>query len=113
MTMRLRLTDGDRAQYGGDEWLDWDPDRLTYSEAVLLQEHTGVDVGTYVRSWLGGGSADATKWALWLSLHRSGVTVDWDAFDPNILGTRRQRTPEPEGKDPGPASTPPPTSEHG
>lgn len=113
MTRRIRLADGDRARYGGDEWLDWDPDHLAYSEAMLLQEHLGVTPAEYVRSWLGGGTADATKWALWLSLRRSGVTVDWDSFDPDIIGTRIERTPEPEGKDPGPSSTPPTTSEPG
>jgi hypothetical protein len=106
--VKLRLADADRDRYGGDEWLEWDPDHLSYSEAVLLQQHCGVDVATYVQTWLGGGSADATKWALWLSLRRAGVEVDWDTFDPDLLGTRRQRDPEPEGKDP---STPPTTSE--
>lgn len=110
--MQLRLSDADRARYGGPEWLDWDPDRLTYTEAVLLQERVPVDVTTYVRTWLGGGSPEATKWAFWLSLHRAGVDVDWDTFDLDILGTRGQRA-EPEGKDPGPESTPPTTSEPG
>ncbi len=113
MTGQLRLSDADRARYGGDEWLDWNPDRLTYAEAVLLQEHVGVDVATYANSWLGGGSPDATKWALWLSLRRAGVDVDWDTFDPDILGTRAQRPVEPEGKDPASSSTPPTTSEPG
>jgi hypothetical protein len=107
VTLRLRLTDADRARYGGDEWLDWDPDHLAYSEAVLLQELVGVTPAEYVRSWLGGGTADATKWALWLSLRRAGVEVDWDSFDPDIIGTRVERAGESEGKDP---STPPTTS---
>lgn len=109
--MKLRLTDGDRARYGGGEWLEWNPDRLTYTEAVLLQERLGISVAEYAKKWLAGGSADATRWALWLSLRRAGVEVDWDSFDPDILGTRVQRTVEPEGKDPGPSSTPPTTSE--
>jgi hypothetical protein len=35
--VKLRLTDEDRARYGGDEWLEWDPNRLSYTEAVLLR----------------------------------------------------------------------------
>lgn len=108
--MKLRLTDADRARYGGDEWLEWEPDRLTYTEAVLLQQHVGVDFGTYVKSWLASRSADALHWALWLSLHRAGVTVDWDSFDPDLFGVRAERGPESEGKAAGPASTPPTTS---
>lgn len=109
--MKLRLTDEDRERYGGDEWLVWESDRLTYTEAVLLQERFGVDVRTYTRTWLGTGTADTLWWGLWLSLRRAGITVDADAFDPDLLGVRVERDPEPEGKDPGPSSTPPTTSE--
>jgi hypothetical protein len=56
-------------------------------------------------------AADTLKWAFWLSLRRAGVTVDWESFDPDLLGAGIDRTPEPEGKDPGAPSTPPTTSE--
>lgn len=102
--MKLRLTDADRARYGGDEWLDWDSSRLTVSEAEELETLLGIDVATYGNSWLRSGKPVAVRWALWLSLRRSGVDVAWDDFDPDLLGARAQSDP-PVGKDT--PSTPP------
>jgi hypothetical protein len=101
--MKLRLSDADRDRYGGDEWLEWDNTRLTVTEAELLQELLGVSVGVYRSTWLASGSPTVIRWALWLSLRRSGVTVPWDDFDPDLLAARYREGP-PVGK--GPSSTP-------
>jgi hypothetical protein len=111
--MELRLSDADRARYGGDEWLPWDSSRLTVSEATLLQElpDLGISVAKYRASWLASHEPQAFRWGLWLALRRSGVDVPWGDFDPDLLGASLRVDPEPEGKDP--SSTPPSPSGDG
>ncbi len=108
--MELRLSDADRARYGGPEWLPWDQGgRLTVDEATHLQELVGVGYGAY-RKWLNSGVPAVIQWALWLSLRRVGVDASWDDLaDLDLLGVGYRDTPEPEGKDPG--STPPSPSD--
>jgi hypothetical protein len=104
--MELRLSDADRARYGGDEWLTWDGgERLSVSEAELLQEQVGVSWAVYRGPWLNDRSPTAVKWAFWLSLRRTGVDVPWAEFDPDLLAISSRKPVEPEGKDP--SSTPP------
>lgn len=109
MKFELRLSDDDRARYGGPEWLPWDSARLTVSEAELLQELLGVSVTTYRTSWMASGEPATWRWGLWLSLRRLGVEVPWDDFDPDLLGAIARKPAEPEGKDP--SSTPPSPSD--
>lgn len=112
--MKIRLTDADRERYGGPEWLDWDQDRLTVSEAEafqdLIRDENGnpVPIGRYggPGGWIANGGPAATKWVLWLCLRRAGVTVDWAGFDPSIISVAVLHDPEPEvevaaGKAPG------------
>lgn len=94
--MKLRLTDEDRARYGGDEWLEWDSNRLAYDEAEQLQELLRVKFTAYP-DFLGSGEAATIRWALWLSLRRAGVEVAWDGFKPELMGVKVLR--EPPGKD--------------
>lgn len=94
--MKLRLSDVDRARFGGDEWLEWDSSRLAYDEAEQLQELLGVKFTAYPE-FLKSGEARGVRWALWLSLQRAGVDVAWDDFKPELMGVRVLR--EPPGKD--------------
>lgn len=100
--MELSLSAADRGRFGGDEWLEWDPDQLSYDEAERVQELLGVKFTSYP-AWLKDGTAAAIRWALWLSLRRAGADLPWDDFKPELLGVRVRR--EPLGKDP--SSTPP------
>jgi hypothetical protein len=94
--VKIRLTDADRELYGGPEWIEWDPDRLTVAEAEVLQEHLGVDFNAYRGTWLREAGVAAIKWAAWVGLRRAGVTVAWEVFDPDVIGFQIQADPEPE-----------------
>lgn len=112
--MKIRLSDADRALYGGPEWLDWDPDRLTVGEAEALQEHLGVTWQGY-DAWLVKNGVAQIKWVLWVGLRRAGAATDWAAFDPEILRTvveRPEAEPEvaPKGKAPRRSTRPRPSA---
>lgn len=68
----------------GGETYRIDFTKLMYTEAKLLQKHTGLTVQS-IGPALKDQNMDAMAFLLWLSRKRSGDTVAWNDFDFDIL----------------------------
>jgi hypothetical protein len=101
----LRLSDEDREWTGCDEWLPFDDDALSVEEAEALEE-----AGGDWTDWRQRGIRPLV-WRLWMTLRRSGVTVDFDELCKRVnLAALRSRDDDP-GKAPADsASSVSPTS---
>jgi hypothetical protein len=105
----LRMSEADRATYGGPEWVTFDIEALMDTPASTLSDwewQTGVALWLAITE-LVGRSARAVRVALWIGLIRAGVSRPFADFDPATLRVqhrwRESLADSPAMDDPGKA----------
>lgn len=88
MALKVRMCAADQKRFErGDEWFEFDFDRLFNDTPVGVQEDieeaTGVSLIEFASS-LGRGLTRALRWRLWVARYLAGVREPFDAFDPAV-----------------------------
>lgn len=108
---RVRLTDADREQYGGPEWIEIDPAKFIDVRVSTLrdwQEQTGFQVLDILgRDFDHRRDIIAVTAVVWMARQIAGCTEKYDDFDPHLLAATVEKLPaKPEAAD----VDPPPSS---
>lgn len=83
---------------------DYQPDRLMYSEAKLIQKHTGMKLDAW-QAGLRQMDPDAIAALLFTLRRRAGEALEWDAFDFDLGTFGIEDDEEPDPKAPAPAAS--------
>lgn len=90
MTMiKIRLCDGDRAEYGTPEEMTVDVESLKdlrASEHAAIDEQIGMALSLFIPLMEEGVTqvAHVGRIAAWLGLHNAGIDIKWKDFDPRL-----------------------------
>lgn len=116
MLVRLRMSDADRDEYGGPEWVEYDHaqvEDMRASERIAVESTIGMSIPRLIDALAEDRpGAHAVKGLLWLARRQAGLVDDWDMFDPHVAPrhlTIRQHVVPVEGGDaapPGSSSAP-------
>lgn len=121
VVIRVRMSDADRDEYGGPEWVEYDHaivEDMRASERIEIE----TTIGMSIPSWIDALAADIyaaqpAKALLWLARRQAGLVDDWAKFDPHVarrhLTIREHRVPLDGGDADPPASSPAPSTESG
>lgn len=108
---RIRLTDEDRAEYGGPEWIDIDPARFAdyrVSELRNWEDQTGLKVlNLLARDWVFRRDIIEFTAVVWMARQMASCTEKYDDFDPHLLAATLVPMPQTSGAD---DADPPPSS---
>jgi hypothetical protein len=103
MRYEFKLGAKDRAQYGGPEWVPFDPDELaqmTYDELAELERDILTEDHLSLASLLAYHwplkTALGFRGAHWIARQLAGITEpEWAQFKPNTLATDYRTLPDP------------------
>lgn len=91
---RVRLTDEDRAEYGGPEWIDIDPARFADHRVSVLrnwEDQTGLKILNLVsRDWVFRRDIIEFTAVVWMFRQMAGCAEKYDDFDPHLLAATMQ-----------------------
>ncbi|MFI5955810.1 hypothetical protein [Cryptosporangium sp. NPDC051539] len=114
---RFRMTVEDRAEYGGEEWVFLDFDKLANARAVVLERYeraTGVLMQNILAAYTGNGSMEASRALVWIAREQSGLRTPFSEFNIHTLKLDVEyvgdEDPEQEKATALPLSDSPPTS---
>lgn len=85
--LRLRMSEADRATYGGAEWLDYRDDDmldLPFDEVEKIEDTIGMSLMVLRAVETPRYSARALRTLLWLARRQGGHEDDWATFKPNV-----------------------------
>ena len=106
--IRYRLTDEDRAAFGGPEWVTFDRRelfKLPSSELMKIETAINATVGQFLTSAL-QGSAFGTKATIFIARRFAGIKEDFEKFDPHIFEMDSEPVGEESDEEPDPTSLP-------
>lgn len=100
--VRYRLSDEDRAKFGGPEWVTFDRReifRLPASELMTLENSIGLTIGEFLTASM-RGSTLGTKATLFIARQRAGLKESFSEFDPHIFECDTETVEEDDAADP-------------
>ena len=84
---RYRLSDADRAQFGGPEWVTFDRReifKLPASEVMKIEGAIGATIGQFLAASM-QGSGFGVKATIFLARRAAGIKEEFSTFDPHIF----------------------------
>ncbi len=103
--VRYRLSEEDRAKFGGPEWVTFDREKLFELDAnylVELEQSIGMTIGRFLAASM-MGSALGTKAMIFLARKLdAGLKEDFAAFNPHIFKADSEPVGEEEAEDADP-----------
>ncbi len=85
--VRYRLSDEDRAKFGGPEWVTFDRReifRLPASAVMEIEGAIGATIGQFLAANM-QGSAFGVKATLYIARRSAGIKEEFREFDPHIF----------------------------
>jgi len=110
---QIRLSDADREEYGGPEWLDLDPTAFTARRVSVLsawERECGVKVIDLVTGELDVRAMETLRVMAWYARKLAGLDTAWSTFDPHILEAQMRHPELPEAADVDPPAQSSPES---
>lgn len=105
---RYRMSEADRAEYGGEEWVTFDMDLLSgarTSELEAIEREIGKGIGTVIQSMRSGvGSSFALRVVVWIARRQNNLRTPFAEFDLHTLQVESETVTEETAVDPGPLS---------
>lgn len=108
--MRLRMTDADRDEYGGPEWVEFRESHLVdlpFDDIDAAEQAMGMSVAHLLQVEMPRFTVRAIRAVLWLALRHADVDTPWPQFKPAAL----RADVVPIYADSGDADPPAPTGE--
>lgn len=96
---RIRLTDADREEYGGPEWIEIQPALFSDHRVSTLrgwEEQTGLRVlDLLARDFDHRRDIISVTAVVWMARQMAGCTEKYDDFDPHLLSATVEPLPPP------------------
>jgi hypothetical protein len=106
---RVRLTDADREEYGGPEWIEITPTKFLDVRVSTLrnwEEQTGLKVlDVLSRDFDARREIVAYTAVVWMARQIAGCTEKYDDFDPHLLSATLEKLPPAGADDADPPSS--------
>lgn len=96
--VQYRLSDEDRAKFGGPEWVTFDRRelfKLDANELMKIESEMNLTIGQFLAA-SAQSSALGTKGMLWVARRSAGMKESFTEFNPHIFQCDVRREPEEE-----------------